>query len=152
FEGDAAAAEASFKNELSARTGWLLDDIDTLIRAFGFQFPRDWFDGQAINQLVEAFALIRRTGVSAAQADVWATGDIDRVQAEALRLAAKSKHGEAQWPTIARGLRDPVREKQRAALVSYLIAELPEYVDETDLYADLLIDVEMDPCMLTSRI
>src|SRR5262249_28101491 len=50
FEGDAAAAEASFENELSARTGWLVDDIDTLIRAFGFQFPRDWFDGQAMNQ------------------------------------------------------------------------------------------------------
>jgi Tc toxin complex TcA C-terminal TcB-binding domain/ABC toxin N-terminal region/Neuraminidase-like domain/Salmonella virulence plasmid 28.1kDa A protein/Putative peptidoglycan binding domain len=149
---DTAAAEATFKSELSARTGWLVDDIETLVTAFGLRFPWDWFDGQALKRLVEAFALIRRTGVSAMQADLWVTGDIDMAQAEALRFAAKSKHDEAQWPAIARALRDPVREKQRAALVSYLIAQLPKYTDESDLYSDLLIDVEMDPCMLTSRI
>ncbi|MBS0150492.1 MAG: peptidoglycan-binding protein [Nitrospira sp.] len=153
FEGDAPAAETTFKNELSARTGWTVDDISTMTTAFGLRFPEDWFDGQALNRLVEAFKLIGRIGVAAMSADPWVAADIDMDQAEALRLAAKSKHDESQWPTIARGLRDPVRELQRAALVAYLMATSPKvYDDENALYSDLLIDVEMAPCMLTSRI
>ncbi len=149
---DPTVAEDNFLNELAARTTWMREDIDTLVAAFGFQFPKDWRDGQAMEKLVDAFALIRRAGVSALQADTWAVANIDAAQAEALRLAAKSKHDEAQWPAIARGLRDPVREKQRAALVAYLMGKVADYSDENDLYDDLLIDVEMDPCMLTSRI
>ncbi|MGB4069894.1 MAG: neuraminidase-like domain-containing protein [Nitrospira sp.] len=152
FEGDATAAESTFETELSARTGWLVDDISTLVTAFGLRFPQDWFDGQALKRLVDAFKLIRRIGVDAVQADHWATADIDMAQAESLRLAGKAKHDETQWPAIARGLRDPVREKQRAALVGYLIGQLPKYRTESDLFNDLLIDVEMAPCMLTSRI
>jgi hypothetical protein len=151
-DGDVTMAEDNFRCELAARTGWLREDIDTLVAAFGLRFPQDWRDGQALSRLVDAFALIRLAGVSTAQADTWAVAEIDMGQAEALRLAAKAKHDEAQWPAIARGLRDPVRDKQRAALVAYLIAKLAKYSDEDDLYSDLLIDVEMDPCMLTSRI
>jgi hypothetical protein len=80
------------------------------------------------------------------------TAQLGSAHADELRLAAKSKHDEERWPAIARALRDPVREKQRAALVAYLIAAEPDYADEADLFADLLIDVEMAPCMLTSRI
>jgi receptor-binding and translocation channel-forming TcA subunit of Tc toxin/ABC toxin-like protein/neuraminidase-like protein/putative peptidoglycan binding protein len=149
---DAIAIEDAFRSELASRTGWLREDVDTLIEAFGFQFPQDWRDGQALWTLVDAFTLIRRTGVSAAQADGWVMSDIGATQAEEIRLAAKSKHDETRWLSIARALRDPVREKQRAALVAYLIAQNEDYADEEDLYSDLLIDVEMSPCMLTSRI
>jgi len=149
---DPAVAEDTFLTELATRTGWLLDDIKALTTAFAPAFPFDWRDGRVLRGLVDAFALIGRLGVSAAQADRWATAAVGATEAEELRLAAKSKHDEAHWPAIARALRDPVREKQRAALVAYLIAHEAKYEDEEDLYADLLIDVEMAPCMLTSRI
>ena len=51
-------------------------------------------------------------------------------------------------------MRDVIREKQRAVLVDYLIARSPE-LDQQDanrLYSHFLIDVEMAPCMMTSRI
>jgi len=137
------SAEDTFRSELAGRTGWLREDVDTLIAAFGFQFPQDWRDGRALWKLVDAFALIRRVGASAAQVDGWVTSDIRMTQAEEIRLAAKAKHDETQWLSIARALRDPVREKQRAALVGYLIAQNEQYADEEDLYSDLLIDVEM---------
>lgn len=149
---DPATLEGAFLTELATRTGWLLDDITTLTTAFAPVFPAGWRDGRVLRRLVDAFTLIGRLGVSAAQADRWATATIGATEAEELRFAAKSKHDEERWPAIARALRDPVREKQRAALVAYLIAQKTKYVDETDLYADLLIDVEMAPCMLTSRI
>ena len=149
---DPAIVEDTFLTELTTRTGWLLDDIKKMTTAFAPAFPSDWRDGRILRQLIDAFALIGRLGVSAAQADRWVIAGIGAAEAEELRLAAKSKHDEERWPAIARALRDPVREKQRAALVAYLIAQEDKYVNEEDLYADLLIDVEMAPCMLTSRI
>ena len=149
---DPAIVEDAFLTELATRTGWLLDDIKTLTTAFVAAFPSGWRDGRTLRQLVHAFTLIGRLGVSADQADRWAKNSIGAPEAEELRLAAKSNHDEERWPAIARALRDPVREKQRAALVAYLIAQESKYINEKDLYADLLIDVEMAPCMLTSRI
>ncbi|HSO00747.1 MAG TPA: neuraminidase-like domain-containing protein, partial [Candidatus Nanopelagicales bacterium] len=52
---------------------------------------------------------------------------------------------------VARPLRDVLRERHRAALVDYL-AWKRGYTDTKQLFDDLLVDVEMSPCQLTSRI
>lgn len=148
---DPAVAEEAFRSSLTTRTGWLRSDLDTLLAAFAPAFPGGWRDGTVLRTLVDAFAAIGRLGVPAAEADGWVTADIGAVQADALRLAAKSKHDEERWPAIARALRDPVRDRQREALVAYLIAS-GDYADADALFSDLLIDVQMTPCMLTSRI
>lgn len=150
--GDPAVAEDAFRTALTGRTGWLREDLDVLADVFAPVFPGGWRDGQVLRRLVDAFVHIGRLGVAAVQANGWATAAIGAAQAEELRLAAKSKHDEYHWPAVARALRDPVRRLQRAALVAYLIARDEKYADEEDLYADLLIDVQMDPCTLTSRI
>ena len=75
-------------------------------------------------------------------------------------LAAKGKHTEEEWAEIARPLRDTLRKKQRDALLGYVInhpdvsipGDLKKWSNENDVYAFLLIDPEMDPCMLTSRL
>jgi hypothetical protein len=149
---ESGGSEDTFRAELTARTGWLGEDLDYLLGAFAPAFPAGWRDGRTLRALVDAFALIGRLGVPAAQADRWATGGIDATQADALRLAAKSKHDEDRWPAIARALRDPVRDLQRAALVGYLVGRDDRYADADALFEDLLIDVQMAPCMLTSRI
>src|SRR5690606_13768737 len=75
-----------------------------------------------------------------------------------VRKAARSKHDEAGWAKIAKPLQDPLRKKQRDALTAYVLSK-PVYSPSTriwrrenDLYAWLLIDVEMEPCMMSSRI
>jgi hypothetical protein len=148
----ADVAEEAFRAALTTRTGWLRTDLDHLLTIFAPAFPAGWRDGDVLRKLVDAFALLGRLGVPAAQAQGWTTADLDAAKSDELRLAAKSKHDEQRWPAIARALRDPVREQQRAALVTYLIARDETYTDEAALYADLLIDVQMAPCMLTSRI
>jgi peptidoglycan hydrolase-like protein with peptidoglycan-binding domain len=150
--GDPVVAEDAFRTALTSRTGWLREDLDVLTDVFAPAFPAGWRDGRVLRQLVDAFVHIGRLGVAAVQANGWASAAVGPAEAEQLRLAAKSKHDEFHWPAVARALRDPVRRLQRAALVAYLVARDDKYADEEDLYADLLIDVEMDPCMLTSRI
>ena len=76
-----------------------------------------------------------------------------------IRNAVKARYDDASWQKIAKPLQDVLREKQRQALVDYLLAH-PEpsgsnkkiWRNERDLYAHLLIDVEMQPCMMTTRI
>ncbi len=77
-------------------------------------------------------------------------------------LAAKAKYNNDTWLKVAKPLRDELRKKQRDAMVQYAIGNPvlePASTDvkriwrnENELYAYFLIDVEMDPCMMTSRI
>lgn len=74
--------------------------------------------------------------------------------AQALSNACKSKHGETQWLRIAPELRDVIRIQQRDALADYIIFQVAGYSfsDRYSLYEYFLIDTEMEPCQLTSRI
>jgi hypothetical protein len=75
--------------------------------------------------------------------------------AYSVKKAVRARYDEAQWLTVAQPLRDVLREKQRAALVAYLLAH-PDvghgWRDTNDVYAYFLLDVEMSPCQMTSRI
>lgn len=172
---------------LCAETQWDLTDAKALIgqNGFSYTFPDDYQDGQALLRVTEAFALLKRLGMSAAQSQILASvhqhsllldgqqplldEKKSQTRAEALRATAQSvvqatraKYDEPQWLAIVRPLRDVLREQQRAALVTYLVANprpigqfpftRPAWRDVNDLFAYFLIDVEMSPCQLTSRI
>ena len=102
--------------------------------------------------------LLKRLGVTAAQASKWCDDAVTDEDAKAIRRAAKAKHDEQAWLKIVTPLQNTLRDKQREALVSYLVPRHPksptslEKADTNDLYAHFLIDVEMSSCQLTSRI
>jgi hypothetical protein len=162
---EAAATESTLLKKLSEGTGWSLENLQFLSGAqgFGFTFPEAYKNERALAQLKASFAMMQRLGVSAEQCRAWTNPDLTDDDARNIKQAVKAKYDDEQWLTIARPLRDILREKQRAALVSYLVAHpypitLPDsttttaWQDTTDLYEFYLIDVEMDPCMMTSRI
>ncbi len=78
---------------------------------------------------------------------------------QTVRMAAKAKYSIENWLKIAKPLQDTLRVKQRDALVDYIVAN-PDIIsgnnmkwkNKNDLFAYLMIDVEMDACMETSRI
>lgn len=85
------------------------------------------------------------------------SGAVDLEGSNKILLAAKSKHEDQAWLSIAKPIRDAIRRKQRDALVAYLLANpdysLKEYWrNKNELFEYFLIDTEMEPCMLTSRI
>jgi hypothetical protein len=97
--------------------------------------------------------------VSAEHARAWAEPDrtVDEAAAQTARLkqAVKARYDDAQWLEVAPRLREGLRERQRAALVAYLVAR-PDaqrhqhWSTNEDLYAHFLVDVEMSACLLTS--
>ena len=69
-----------------------------------------------------------------------------------LRLSLKSRYDETTWLDTLKEIMDAIRPQKRDALVAYLLATRPEFTDENDLYDHLLVDVEMEACMPSSRI
>ena len=103
--------------------------------------------------------VLRRLAVSATDAIAWTQLDAPLpvpgtegalAIARDIERAARNKYSADAWAAVARPLRDDLRERQRKALVAFLMAQRGQG-DAGALYDDLLIDVEMSPCMLTSR-
>jgi hypothetical protein len=159
------APRSIFLDAVSAETGWRHDDLGHLVGEHGFDFayPDDFADEYTWVRLRDAFASLQRLGASAL--DVLGTKqnrtqgwlDVDELAsssretgAELLRLA-RAKHSAETWPEIGRALRDELRIAQRDALLAYVLND--KGLESPDaLYAELLVDAEMSPCQLTSRI
>ena len=83
------------------------------------------------------------------------TGSVSLSSHTALALvnACKSKYGNEKWSEIAVEFRDVLRKQQRDALADFIqYNSAKNFKDRFDLYEYFLIDTEMDPCRMTSRI
>ncbi len=145
---------------LSERTEWNLADLEFLDSAQGLS-AASYKDEQALIRLHACFNLMKRLGASAKQVSDWGktnqTASEELDNARSIKNAVKAKYDDKQWLVVAKPLKDLLREKQRAALVAYLvthpdIAKGTYWRDASELYEYFLIDVEMDPCMMTTRI
>lgn len=167
------AAHEGLLSALEARTRWSKEDIEFLVGtpttpgALGFDYPNDWKHEKALKRLSEVMAVVRCVGLPAKTLWGWRAiplaGDFDpadeskalasqRLQAEDIKQAVRARYGESSWHDVARPLRDRLRERQREALVGCLIAYDGRFEDVNGLFEHLLLDVQMSPCQLTSRI
>ena len=106
-------------------------------------------------RLAAAFRARRKLGAHRGPCLAWTKPDATyqelRTASRDIRSLVRARLDEAQWLEVGERLHDPLRERQRSALVGYLVAQRGlRGADE--LFARLLIDVEMSPCMMTSRI
>lgn len=144
---------------LSVGALWNLGDLEVLdgVNGFNLSFPSAYQNESALLRLRDCLVLMKRLGASAEQCFAWAKADLTLDDAASVKQTAKAKYDDAQWLAIAKPLRDVVREKQRASLAAYLVAH-PDpargqtWRDVNGLFEYFLIDVEMSPCQLTSRI
>lgn len=136
---------------------WNLVDLQSLGSINGFNLALDALHSEAtLWRLADAMALLKRLRASADQCLAWTqsvTGDDvhtrNRAQSQDIKNLVRAKYQSTQWLELAGALRDPLREKQRSALTDYLVTTW-HLKDATALYAELLIDVEMSPCMITT--
>lgn len=158
FRLASGTSAANLLEQLANVTGWTSDDLGVLTGPDGFNLtlPNALRDEGALVRLQSCFDLMKRVGMSAAQCRRELRGDFVTVAAgQRVMQAARARHEDAVWLALARPLRNALRERQRAALTAYLVGHAPSgrnWRNPDDLYAHFLIDVEMSPCMLTSRI
>ncbi len=147
------------KNRLVDLTGWDLDQLSHLIDGFTLA-PTDLKNEVELILLEACFRLMKRLGASAAQLFTWAADLLDPATAHAIaqdiKRTVKAKYDEEQWLAVARPLSDRLRESQRAALVDYVLADptivAQNITNANQLFEYFLIDVNMSPCFMTSRI
>jgi hypothetical protein len=159
-------AKKALVDALSGWLGWRQDDLEALVGepdTVGDQgllkarLPDD-YRLDLILRLNRAMGLIKRLETTAAQAAAWCGATVSDADANAIRRAAKARYDDAAWQKLAVPLQNSLRDKQREALVSYLVTRPEKWppnagqVDADDLLSHFLIDVEMSSCQLTSRI
>ncbi|MBK7236301.1 MAG: hypothetical protein IPI02_11980 [Sterolibacteriaceae bacterium] len=164
------AAKTAYLADLGRLTSWSVEDLEALLGlgtdyqaqgALGLTFPDAYADERIIGRLWDCFKRMKRLGAAAAEVARWAdtdpTADEERAAAVAIKNAAKSKHSDAGWLAVAKPLKAPLREAQRSALVSYLVTH-PDagrgqaWSDVDELCEHLLVDVQMEACMTTTRL
>lgn len=155
----AATTAPAIRAVLADRLGWPDADLAWLLgaQAFDATEPALWTHERWWQRLSDAVQLLHRTGLGARL--LWSlsrrptTAALRREQSELLKQAVRARYDDASWPIAARPVRDALRERQRDALVTWLLAHaLTELDSADDLYRHFLIDVQMGACGETSRI
>ncbi|WP_437308363.1 neuraminidase-like domain-containing protein [Sorangium sp. So ce388] len=140
---------------LAAVTGWPAADVAEVLSTRNQNLNPGESQSQVgtVVTLRRVMAMLKRLGVSAAQAFAWESAVLsdDAVPTESVVRAAKAKYSDAEWARVAPPLRDVLRERLRSTLVAYLVAKRG-YEDSDELFADLLVDVETSPAVITSRL
>jgi len=95
-----------------------------------------------------------RSGVDEATLRRWASEPSETLASE-LEAVVRERAGD-DWPEVGKRLRDPIRERQAAALSAHLLGggrpAGATWRTRSDLYAHFLVDSEMTACATTSRI
>lgn len=144
-------------------SGYKSDDIQAVLGLWPGGLLRDidtWF------VLERCLQLTRKIDLRAAQIiDLLVTSHPGQAQepsvasAAALRNSLRSRYSEDGWRDTFKPVRDKLRQAERDAWVGYLTTRpIPingtdhDFIDENDLFAFLLIDVETEPDTQISRI
>ncbi|SDZ23711.1 virulence plasmid A protein [Amycolatopsis xylanica] len=145
--------------ELAERTGWNAADVAGVATQLDLVLPVRFASERNLLSLLAGIRLIQRLGVSAERVTSWLGADLTFEAAEAAWQAAKARHASEDWPAVAAPMRDRIRERQRSALVSYLVAKplpsadgTPQWTNANGLHDYYLLDVEMGPTQQTTRI
>jgi hypothetical protein len=117
--------------------------------------------GEFLNEIAllilqRQIAVSEQIGVSIEKLESWATDVVTHDQSQDIKRTLKAKYDEGAWIEVSTIVHNRLRSQLRDALVAYLLWK-PEIKalglnDSNALYAYFLIDLEMDSCMLTSRL
>lgn len=143
-------------------SGWRLGDVMHLREHLFAQVPEipSYSHAETWRIIAQAMDLLRKLGLSASQAlSLLVEGAPSPQNASILRASLRSLYSDDGWRSTFKSMRNELRQKNRDAVVGYLTSrdiEVPtgtrQFVDENDLFAYFLIDVEMEPDVQLSRI
>ena len=153
-----APSMGGYLGSLTGLTGWNLADLNFLAGAQGWNLAvADFWNPATLLRCQNAFQALSSLNASAAQVFPWTYASLTLAQANDITNLVKNRYSFEQWPAIGKKLRDPLRQQQRDALVSYAIYDSASlfhqaFTSADDLFGYLLLDTQMSACMMTSRI
>jgi hypothetical protein len=133
---------------------WKETDVTEVLTHFGIN-RSDLSKLSVLRKVIAAMKLITAIGYPAALVRTWITANPSYALITSIKQTIKDNSTEAAWLETMPTVSDPLRNKLRDALVSYILQykkPSAEIVTPEKLYEYFLIDVEMNACMKTSRI
>lgn len=134
--------------------GWTQADLDQVLQHFTYT-QAELSTLTKLYLVREAMALVLTTAYSGADLRAWIvdapTADLIRT----IKSVMRSRLDDTGWLETMQSISDALRNRCRDAMVAFIIHHdppSPEIENADQLYEYFLIDVQMDACMLTSRI
>lgn len=138
-------------------TRWERRSLNDLLAHFGGDLASlGHFD--RFVRVYDALALARLMGISAGPLLRATTNEPTAATVRDLDAALRARFDAAEWRTVVQPINDVLRGLQRDALVACILHRMrgdaaTRHIDTADkLFEYFLTDVQMEPCMLTSRI
>ena len=154
---DPKTATATSDGPLFALTRWDKASLDSVLTQFAkslIVLPN--FD--VFRQVYDALALIQTVGASGAAVIRATTNAPSDATVSDFQAALRARYAVADWRALIGPINDEIRSRQRDALVASILHGMrnnpgTEQIDTPDkLFEYFLMDVQMEPCMQTSRI
>lgn len=133
---------------------WQQADVDAVLAKFGKTW-NDISELSTLKKLVRAMQLVTTINFPAACIISWSVDNPDESLINTIKTAIRDRTDDAAWVDTLQSISDVMRNLQRDALVTYILHHqrpAPQIDTADKLYEYFLIDVQMDACMLTSRI
>jgi hypothetical protein len=149
---------------LPTLTGWDEKSLDDLLVLLGHHTNGATADRAALSHLgvfarvYDTLAVVNAFGISTNALANATTNDPGPATPADMLAAVRARYDEAALLDLIRPINDDLRRLRRDALVRYVLQKLSEspassQIDTPDkLFEYFLMDVEMDPCALTSRV
>jgi hypothetical protein len=158
--GSTLATDADAHAALAAIAGWSAVDVAAAAGAFGATLASGaWRGVSTYVAMHRLLSLATAASASVAQLSAWASvAAPTQAQANEAWQALQSRYTYEAWLQVAPELMDPLRKRRRDALVWRLLSmrnisgEPVWGFDTADLFARFLLDVDMSPCQVTTRI
>ena len=138
-------------------TRWNQPALNEVVALFGGNVA-GLNDFELFEKVYDALTLMQKLGVSA-KALIEATGN--EPTGETIRkfqAALRARYDADSWRDVVRPINDEMRSLQRDALVAYILHQMRAYPESAHidtpekLFEYFLMDVQMAPCMQTSRV
>jgi hypothetical protein len=152
-----AAAAQNADSLLFTITGWNVTSLNNALGHFGGDIA-GFAHFDLFNRVYDAFAVLQNIGISASALIDATTNKPTPDTVRNFQAALRARYDAASWRDVVRPINDEMRSLQRDALVAYILYQMHSHPDSAHidtpdkLFEFFLMDVQMDPCMQTSRI
>jgi hypothetical protein len=166
-EAHPRASADDIAQRVTASTGWLSKTVSQIMERADFSTGRaeDFVNEKVLLSLVPMIEFVKRVDIPVSTLYEWASAPIIGIDqftisttiSRDIQQAARTKFDLKTWPQAVRPVNDILRDAQKNALISYLLAQ-QEFVDANNiidadsLFEFFLIDVQATPLVETSRI
>ena len=138
-------------------TRWDKASVSSLLVHFGISIV-DLAHFNQFRRVYDVFLLLQKMGILASALIKGTTNEPNPATVVDLQAALRARYETESWRSVVQPINDEMRALQRDALVAYILHQMSldsdlDHIDTADkLFEYFLMDVQMAPCMQTSRI